>query len=120
MPSHFEHLRVAHGDLVLAKDMPDALTADILIFEEALGRHSPLTARRPTSSTVDRPRASGRSCGTGSSRHSGPLTTAPPTPSAGSSKTQRSPGSASSRPGTVITLTAAMSRADCFAADLHL
>jgi hypothetical protein len=34
MPNHFDHLEVAHGDLALAKDMPDALTVDTLIFED--------------------------------------------------------------------------------------
>jgi hypothetical protein len=34
VPSRFDHLKVANGDLVLAKDMPDALTADALVFED--------------------------------------------------------------------------------------
>jgi hypothetical protein len=34
MPSRFDHLGVANGDLVLAKDMRDALTAATLVFED--------------------------------------------------------------------------------------
>jgi hypothetical protein len=34
MPSRFAHLEVANGDLVLAQDMPDALTAATLVFED--------------------------------------------------------------------------------------
>jgi hypothetical protein len=35
MPKPLDHLKVAHGDLVLAKDMKDALTASTLIFEDS-------------------------------------------------------------------------------------
>jgi hypothetical protein len=34
MPSRFDHLQVANGDLVLAKDMADALTTATLTFED--------------------------------------------------------------------------------------
>jgi hypothetical protein len=34
MPSQSDNLNVSHGDLVLAKDMPDALTKDALVFED--------------------------------------------------------------------------------------
>jgi capsid portal protein len=34
MPSRFDHLEVANGDLVLARDMQDALTAATLVFED--------------------------------------------------------------------------------------
>ncbi len=34
MSSRFDDLRVANGDLVLAKDMPDALTAATLRFQD--------------------------------------------------------------------------------------
>jgi hypothetical protein len=34
MSSRFDHLEVANGDLVLAKDMPDALTKATLVFED--------------------------------------------------------------------------------------
>jgi capsid portal protein len=34
MPSRFDHVEVANGDLVLAKDMVDALTAATLVFED--------------------------------------------------------------------------------------
>jgi hypothetical protein len=32
MPRRLDYLKVANGDLVLAKDMPDALTAATLVF----------------------------------------------------------------------------------------
>jgi hypothetical protein len=34
MHDRFDHLEVADGDLVLAKDMPGALTAGTLVFED--------------------------------------------------------------------------------------
>lgn len=34
MPDRFDHLKVADGDLVLAKDMSDALTAATLVFAD--------------------------------------------------------------------------------------
>jgi hypothetical protein len=34
MPRRLDYLQVANGDLVLAKDMPDALTAATLVFED--------------------------------------------------------------------------------------
>jgi hypothetical protein len=34
MPSRLDYLKVANGDLVLAKDMPDALTSATLVFED--------------------------------------------------------------------------------------
>ena len=34
MPKPLDHLNVAHGDLVLSKDMKDALTAGTVIFDD--------------------------------------------------------------------------------------
>jgi hypothetical protein len=34
MPSRLDYLKVADGDLVLAKDMPGALTSATLVFED--------------------------------------------------------------------------------------
>jgi hypothetical protein len=34
MPSRFDHLKVANGDLVLARDMQEALTAATLVFAD--------------------------------------------------------------------------------------
>jgi len=34
MPRPLDHLKVANGDLVLAKDMQDALTAAALVFSD--------------------------------------------------------------------------------------
>jgi len=35
MPDSLHHLKVANGDLVLAKDMQDALTAATLVFDDS-------------------------------------------------------------------------------------
>jgi hypothetical protein len=60
MPRPFDHLKVAHGDLVLAKDMKDALTAGTLIFADGASQTFTSDGRRPTLSAVERPGASGR------------------------------------------------------------
>ena len=58
MPRQFDDLKVADGDLVLAKDMPDALTAAPLVFAD--GATQTFTADGSTT-YVDHGGSSGRS-----------------------------------------------------------
>jgi hypothetical protein len=60
MSKPLDRLKVAHGDLVLAKDKKAALTGGTLIFDDGASQTFTSDGRRPTLSAVERPGASGR------------------------------------------------------------